>query len=252
MSAADDQNLGELVARKDYHHEPWHSVGGRSLRNIIFGVNDGLITAFGFVSGVSGAHIAFIIVFLTGIAQALAGAVSMCFGAYLSNKAEQEFFRGEISRERNEIDSDPKKETDEIREIYESRGFTPEEIEILVKRITSDKRRWLSFMMTEELGIVAENFDSPWKGAFAIGVSFFVGAIVPVFPYLFASLGVKAMYLSAALTFISLFLVGVGKTRFTKTSWLSGGFEMLIIGAVAGGLGYGVGRLMSLFGLGAA
>lgn len=248
----DDRNLSELVARKDFHHEPWHSAGGRSLRNWIFGINDGLISAFGFVAGVTGAHIHFLIIFLTGIAQALAGAVSMFFGAYLSNKSEQEFFRHEISREKREIENDPKKETDEIKEIYEARGFTTEEIDILVGRITSDKRRWLSFMMTEELGIVAENFDSPWKGGLTIGTSFFLGGIIPVTPYLFSFLGAKAFYLSAAFTLVSLFLVGAWKTKFTKTSWLSAGLEMLVIGTLAGGIGFAVGKLLAAFGLAAA
>lgn len=225
---------------------------GRMIREVVFGVNDGLVTAFGFVAGVSGAHIKPFIIFVTGLAQALAGAISMFFGAYLSTKAQQDFFRREIAREKREIETEPEREADEIRDIYREKGFTPEEIEMIVKRLTADKNRLLSFMVQEELGITPESFDSPVKLGVIIGISFLIGALIPVLPYTFVEKGLSPVAISSILTLISLFAVGLGKGKFTKTSWVSSGFEMLIIGIIAGGIGYGAGKLMSLFGLSAA
>lgn len=234
---------------KDFHGEPWHTMEGRVIREVIFGANDGLITAFGFVSGVGGAHIPPLLILLTGLAQAVAGAISMFFGAYLSTKAQRQYFEGEIERERRELETDPERETEEIREIYRDKGFSDSEIEMVVRRITQDKERWLSFMVREELGLVPEHFDSPVKVGLVIGVSFLLGALIPVIPYAFSLRGARVVWISSLLTLAALFAVGSGKTRITKTSWLSGGIEMLVVGTLAGGIGYAVGRLLGLLGL---
>jgi VIT1/CCC1 family predicted Fe2+/Mn2+ transporter len=233
----------------NFHGEVWHTMEGRAIREIIFGLNDGLITAFCFVAGVSSAHVLPVIVFLTGLAQAAAGAISMFFGGYLSSKAQREFFHREIERERYEIENEPQKETDEIREIYEARGFSKDEIEILVRRITSDKQKWLEFMVREELGLAPERFDQPVKVAVIIGLSFLVGGLLPVLPYAFLHEGHAAILTSTLITLIALFAVGAIKTKLTKTSWFSNGLESLTIGVIAGGIGFGVGKLLALFNL---
>lgn len=233
----------------NFHGEAWHTMEGRAIREIIFGINDGLITGFGFVSGVSGAHVHPVIVFLTGLAQAFAGAISMYFGAYLSTKAQREFYQREIEREKREIETEPERETEEIREIYRGRGFSKDEIEILVKRITSDKQGWLGFMIREELGLAPEHFDNPWTVAIVIGLSYLIGGLLPVLPFMFIRQAVTAVSVSTFLTLAALFCVGAGKTKLTKTPWISGGIESLTIGVIAGGIGFGVGKLLSLFNL---
>jgi VIT1/CCC1 family predicted Fe2+/Mn2+ transporter len=230
-------------------HEKWHDMEGKSVREVIFGLNDGLVTAFGFVSGVSGAHLKPLLIFLTGLAQAVAGGLSMFFGAYLSTKAQRQFFEAEIEREKWEIENMPEKEIEEVREIYRAKGFTPEETEMIVKRIVSNKEEWLSFMMKEELGLFPENFDNPLKVSWIIGLSFFLAALVPVFPYIFFSQEKEAFIFSAISTLVVLFIAGAWKTKVTRTSWISSGIEMLVVGLIAGGIGFGVGKLLALLGL---
>lgn len=234
---------------RNFHGELWHTSAGRAIREVIFGLNDGLITAFGFISGVSGAHVAPLLVCLTGLAEAAAGGLSMFFGAYLSTKAQRQFFESEIAREEREIETDPDHEREEVRIIYRAKGFSTAEVDMIVKRITSNKKLWLNFMMHEELGMIPEHFDNPIKVAFIIGISFLLAALVPVIPYAFHLGNKRAFALSAALTLVSLFAAGAGKTKITRTSWFSGGIEMLIVGVIAGGIGLGVGKLLTLFGL---
>ncbi|MBI3989216.1 MAG: VIT1/CCC1 transporter family protein, partial [candidate division NC10 bacterium] len=127
--------------------ETWHSPGGKAIREVVFGMHDGLITSLGFLSGVSGAQAGRDFILLAGLASAFAQTLSMGFGAYLSTKSEREFYQREIDRERYEIDHLPEKEREELRVIYRQKGFREDEVEMIVKHLTSDKELWLKTMM---------------------------------------------------------------------------------------------------------
>ncbi|MBI2876785.1 MAG: VIT1/CCC1 transporter family protein [Candidatus Tectomicrobia bacterium] len=223
-----------------YAHESWHTPQGRAIREVIFGANDGLITTVGFVSGLSGSQLVVAngsILLIAGLAEVIAGAISMAIGAYLSTKSQREFFEKEIATEMREIEENPQRERQEIREIYAARGFSPEEIEILVRRITVDKRQTLRFMVREELGLIPEAFDSPAKNGLLMGLSFVLGAFPPLLPYLFMP-ALRALPISLALAVLALFGFGVGKTYFTKKHWMTSGLEVVGLGGLAAGIGY--------------
>lgn len=143
--------------------EGWHSPRGRAIREVVFGVHDGLITTIGFLSGVSAASAGWRVIVVAGLAEAFAQTLSMGFGAYLSSKSEREFYQREIARERLEIETTPEKERDEMRQIYRSKGFSTDEIEMVVARVTANKELWLKTMMMEELGLIEERFDNPLR-----------------------------------------------------------------------------------------
>ena len=62
----------------------------------------------------------------------------MGIGAYLSSKAQREYFEHEIAREAWEIKNMPDMETAEVREHYKQMGFSDSETEMIVKRITGE------------------------------------------------------------------------------------------------------------------
>ncbi|MCI0414138.1 VIT1/CCC1 transporter family protein, partial [bacterium] len=157
---------------KNYHGEEWHTPKGRAIREVIFGTNDGLITTLGFLGGVTGSISDKNVILLAVLAEIVAGAFSMASGAYISSKSQKEYFQKEIAREKREIEEDPEHEKHEIWEIYKERGFTDEEITILINRITSDKTLWLRFMLREELGLGEEASENPLRVGAIMGVSF--------------------------------------------------------------------------------
>jgi predicted membrane protein (TIGR00267 family) len=231
---------------KKFHDEDWHTPKGRVIREVIFGINDGLVTAIGFVAGVTVSMANIKAVLLAGLAEMVAGAISMFFGAYLSTKSQREFFENEIKRETREIEEMPEKETQEIREIYGNLGFKENEIEMIVKRVTSDKKLWVRFMMREELGIVEETFDDPLRVGAIMGVSFAIGSLPPLIPYMVMDDPMSALKLAIIVSLIFLFCVGAGKTMVTKGSWLKSGIEVVIIGSIASGVGFVIGKIVSL------
>lgn len=224
--------------------EGWHSSKGRAIREVVFGMHDGLITTLGFLSGVNAATASWRLIVIAGLAEAFAQTLSMGFGAYLSTKSEREFYQREIARERLEIETTPEKERDEIREIYRSKGFSENEIEIMAARLTANRELWLKAMMVEELGLIEERFDNPIRVGLLIGASSLVGAFLPILPYFFLELN-WAFSASVTLAASALFATGAGKTVLTRRVWWKSGLEMMGIGLLVAIAGYGVGYALS-------
>ena len=231
---------------KKYHDEDWHTPRGRQIREVVFGMNDGLVSTVGFVAGVTGSINNSRIVFLTGMAAITAGAVSMFLGAYLASKSQREFFEREIEREKREIVESPDKERQEIREIFTDHGFTADEVEMIVHRVTADKDRWIKFMIRDELGIVDEDFESSIKVGLIMGVSFIIGGLPLIFPYVFIEDSFSALKVSIAIALAILLGIGIGKTLLTKTHWLKSSAETVLLGSLAAGIGYIFGRIFSV------
>src|SRR5262245_40486286 len=229
---------------KNYHGEEWHTPKGRFIREVIFGTNDGLITTLGFLAGITGSIADKNVILLAALAESVASALSMSTGAYIYSKSQKEYFQKEIARERREIEEDPEHEKHEIQEIYKERGFTDEEITILINRITSDRNLWLRFMLREELGLGDEAFENPVQVGAIMGVSFLMGSVVPIVPYFFLNPH-TALITSTIASLAFLFLLGALKTRITKSGWIRSGLEMLGIGTASALVGYFIGSFVS-------
>jgi VIT1/CCC1 family predicted Fe2+/Mn2+ transporter len=228
--------------RREYTHhtERIHALGGSSLRDAMLGLNDGLVAAFAVTSGVAGAFSSNKIVVMAGLAEMLGGAVSMGLAAFASARAQREFYRSEEQRERDEIRKWPEHERDEIRSIYLDKGFSGPLLDQIVSHITADPTRWRGVMMREELGFGAEVMEPPLHSALTVGGTYFVGAAVPLSPYLFIGSRVGIL-ISALATIIALFVVGALKTVLTARPWWRSGLESMVIGAVAAIVTYSVG-----------
>ena len=123
VSPAERRAAAEVAER-----EPWHRAGARSgtLRAIIFGVSDGLVSNLSLVMGVAGAssgRSGFVL--LAGIAGLLAGAFSMAAGEYISMQSQRELFERQIALERAEMEAMPEEEEAELAASYRSKGFAP-------------------------------------------------------------------------------------------------------------------------------
>lgn len=228
---------------KAWHGEEWHTTKGRVIRDIVYAVDTGLVTTVSFVAGISVSLVTKNRIIFAGLIQVVAGALAIFFGSYISTKAQKHFFENQIEREKKEIDTDPQKETQEIREIFAGMGFAKEEQEIAVKRITADKQRWLKFMVQEEIGISPGLIDNPFEIGIISSGSFLLGALPAILPFfLFQDIS-AALVTSAASVLFFLFILGVLKTRITKMHWLFSGLETLLIGAISCGSGFALGRI---------
>jgi vacuolar iron transporter family protein len=230
------------VLRREYDHhtEQVHAPGGSSLRDLMLGLNDGLVASFAVTSGVAGAFASSRIVVMAGLAEMLGGAVSMGLAAFISARSQIEFYHSEIERERDEIQRWPEREREEIRAIYRGKGFGGELLERIVAHITADPERWSDVMMREELGMAVESFDKPLRSALTVGLSYFAGATVPVLGYLFVPAH-EGLIISVIATVGTLFAVGAAKTTITARSWWRSGLESMATGIAAAAVTFGAG-----------
>jgi vacuolar iron transporter family protein len=221
------------------------ATGGRSgaLRAAVFGINDGLVTNLSLVMFFTGATVDNRIIILAGVAGLLAGAFSMSAGEYVSMRVQRELFERLIHLEAHELATEPDEEHQELRAIYEERGFPPELARRVTDVVMADPKVALDTHAREELGLDPEELGSPWGAAISSFVMFAVGAAVPLLPFVLGS-GTAAVLAAIAASGIVLFAVGAAMSLLTgRPAWLSGG-RMLVIGGALAAITYGVGTLL--------
>jgi len=178
------------------------------------------------------------------MAGMLASALSMGTGAYLASKSEREVYQAEIDRERGEIAEDPEEEKEELSLMYQLKGFSEAEADLLATRLAEQPEQFLRTMAHEELGLSEESFPNPWTSALSAMLSTAVGAFIPIIPFFFMS-GYLAIIVAAAISLVAHFIVGAGKTLVTGRSWFHSGAEMTIVGAIEAVITYALGVAFS-------
>jgi len=219
--------------------------GGGNLRAAVFGVNDGLVSNASLVMGMAGATQDSKIIFLTGIAGLIAGAASMAAGEYISVRSQRELYEYQINLEREELEEYPEEEAEELALIYNARGVDMDQARQIATDILQDPEHALNTLSREELGLNPDDLGSPWGAALSSFVSFALGALVPLLPFVFGerTQPVPAIVL---LTGVSLFIVGAVLSLFTGRSAIRGGLRMVLIGGSAGIIAYLIGMLLGI------
>lgn len=223
------------------------------VREVVFGVQDGILTTMGLTTGVAtaaaGAAVAHTTILIAGLAGALAGMVSMGTGAYLAACAERDLKRSAIHKERDELQTRPVEEHQEMVEILMERGVPEPTAHELSRALAEYPKLWEETHIEKELGISSDPQDSPVRDGFVMAATFLLGAVVPIVPFIFLT-GIPAVALSLALSAAALLLVGIGKAWIIGQRLWVGGAEVLGVGAGAALAGYLLGVLLPhLFGL---
>ena len=221
----------------EVHHQHRDVTGGW-LRPVVFGLTDGLVSNFALIAGVAGGGVSSGSVALAGFAGLIAGAFSMAAGEYTSVASQTELTRAEIAVERAEISRRPNAEMAELARLYQARGVEPELARRVAEQLSLDPEQAWRIHAREELGVDPDDLPSPWTAAFSSFLSFTLGALLPLLPYLF---GATSLLLSGVLAAVSLFTAGAYTTRFTARSWLYSGTRQLVLGVAAAAVTFGVG-----------
>jgi len=229
----------QAVIRKT--HQEIHNKGSR-LRDFILGWQDGLVNVLGVMLGLISVTNDVKIILIAALSAACAESISMAAVAYTSFKAEKDYYMSEVAREKSEMERVPDVERNEIRVIYRQIGFSGILLNSIVRHITSDKKRWLDVMMEQELRIFPSDI-TPSNIAMVVGVSAFIGSLMPVIPFIFFPIS-SAMWIALIFSTIILFGIGIYKAITTIGNPLRSGLEMAFIGMAAASAGYGVGAIL--------
>lgn len=219
--------------------------GGGNLRAAVFGVNDGLISNASLILGVAGASSDPRLVLVSGVAGLAAGAFAMAAGEYVSVRSQRELFEYQIGLERDELKQYPEAEAQELALIYAAKGLPRKEANKLAKQIVADPQHALDTLAREELGLNPADLGSPLSAAASSFLAFAVGAAIPLAPLVLTT-GPQALLIGMGVTAVALLGIGAVLSLFTgRSAWYSG-VRMLALGALAGTVTFGVGRLFGV------
>ncbi len=238
------QALDEMIAAREAGR---HQAAGW-IGDAIYGINDGLGSIFGIVSGVSGATLGNShFVLIAGLAGMIASALSMGSGAYLAAKSEREIYEAEYAREEEAVALNEFEAREILSLSYQVRGLSHEDADRFVEHLARDKKRLVQALARERLNTTEEGLRKPMTSALSGALSTAIGAFIPIVPFFFAS-GLPAIVIAAVVSLAAHFAVGAAKSLITIRSWWSSGMEMTAVGAAEGVITYALGAAIGRIG----
>lgn len=220
-----------------------------SIRELVFGAQDGLVSTLAVVAGLAAAGMTHLVVLLGGAISAVAGVLSMSIGTYLSSRAQRQVYEAELQRERREIREHAGEEVAELMAALIARGMSRGDAVEVARRVARHPDVLLSTLGVFELGLAPQRLGRPGRDALVMGAAFAVASVFPLIPFV-SSRVMPALGVSALLTVVALFVVGVAKGRLAHLSALRSGLEVVLLGVASAVVSFALGRVASwLFGI---
>lgn len=225
------------------HEEEHRDISSGGPRAAVFGVADGLVTNVSLILGFAGAGPTAGVVRLAGLAGLVAGAFSMGAGEYLSMGAQRGMFQRELDIERRALAESPDTETEELYEIFVSKGMEKSLARRLAVEVMSDPELALETHAREEFGVDPSSLGSPVAAALSSFVAFSVGAFIPLLAWLIGS-GDAAIASSIVLSGLAAIGVGAVLGHLTARSVVFGAVRFLAVTSVAAAVTFGIGHVV--------
>lgn len=224
-------------------YEPHVGEARQYIRDVVLGVNDGLVSTILLIAAVVGGNLNADQVLLTGVAGAIAGAVSMAAGEYLATRSQEQVFDREIALESRHIEHFRDDEVAQLRDYFTDMGLHPDDIQPTMDAFSRSDETLLNAMKVFEFGVVESERRSPMRAMVTSGLLFFAGAMPPTAPFLFTDSTATGLAWGAGLTAVALFTVGAFKSTVTGESKTVAGAQNLLIAGIGGVAAYGIGAL---------
>jgi VIT1/CCC1 family predicted Fe2+/Mn2+ transporter len=239
--------VSEVLGAETEAHDHSHAdVSGGWLRAAVFGAMDGLVSNTALVAGVGGGGGNRHAIVLTGVAGLIAGAISMALGEFTSVKTQNEQLDLEVAKERHELEHNAEGELAELVDMLKERGVDDDLSRQVAEQLHRDPETALRLHIVAELGLSPEDKPSPRVAAVSSLLTFSVGAVFPLIPYLF---GLSLLWVALLSGGVGLVIAGALSSRFTPRPWWYAGLRQLFFGAIAAGATYLIGLAI---GVGAA
>ncbi len=227
-------------------HTEKHFTATETIRDIVIGMSDGLTVPFALAAGLTGAVAgtpnATALIVTAGLAEVAAGSIAMGLGGYLAARTDAEHYAAEQRREFREIKDVPRQEEQEVADVFRGYGLAEEHVAPVVAAISAQPERWVDFMMRFELGLEAPNATRARTSALTIALSYIVGGLIPLAPYMIVADISAALWSSVAVTLVALFVFGYIKGKFTGLLPIRGGWQTVLIGGLAAAAAFGIAR----------
>ncbi len=215
-------------------YEPHIGESRQYWRDIILGVNDGLVSMFLLIAGVVGGGLATGEVLLTAIAGAIAGAISMAAGEYLATKSQDEVLEAELTLEKIHLRHHREMELEQLGGFFRDMGIADDDVPTLVAAFNKSDQALLNAMKALEFGVVDSERRSPFRAMFASGVLFLFGSLPSVIPFVVVDSPMTGLIWATVFALGGLFAVGIVKARVARIGWLKSGLENVAIAGLGG------------------
>jgi VIT1/CCC1 family predicted Fe2+/Mn2+ transporter len=226
-------------------HDEQHFESTETVRDIVIGLSDGLTVPFALAAGLSGAVSSAHLVVLAGLAEIAAGSIAMGLGGYLAARGDAEHYASELKREQEEIVTRPQDEAEEIYEIFSKYHVSREAATPVLMALQQNPKEYVEFMMRFELGLEEPAANRAHRSAITIAVSYILGGLVPLLPYMLVAENSLALKWSVVITLIALAVFGGIKGRMVGTGALRSALQTTLIGGTAAAAAYGLARLLN-------
>lgn len=226
-------------------HPGHRQVAGGLARASVFGVSDGLVSNMALILGFAGSGVDNTVVRLAGLAGAVAGAISMAAGEWVSITSQNDLIKREVEVERRELEHNPEFETKELAEVYERQGMSPERAAAAAADVMREPDVALSVHAREELGIDPDDLPPALSAAGLSLLCFLFGAFLPLVPWYITS-GSSAAWVSLILGTIAAAIVGGLVARFADRAVWFGSLRQVAIVLVACGVTYAIGEVVGV------
>lgn len=225
--------------RVDYIHHNASRVKD-SIREIVFGAEDGMVSTLGALTGIAVGTQSQYAVLLAGFVIVAVESISMSVGSFLSNKSVRDVDFRKLKEAKMEIKFNAAEEKDELHQMFIRDGWPADIAQNMASVALKDKELLFREMAYRELGIFPGKHTSSLQNSLYMFLSYIIGGLVPLSVYFIIPV-FPAIYFSAVITILGLFLLGALTTRFTKQNWWRSGLEMVFLAGIASIVGYIVG-----------
>lgn len=231
-------------------HEVLHGghrpVSGGLARAAVFGVNDGLVSNVSLILGFAGSGVDSSIVRLAGLAGAIAGAISMAAGEWISISAQNELIEREVAVERRELRHNTVAETSELAAMYEQHGISPDTARAAAEDVMARPDVALRVHSREEMGVDPADLPSALRAAVVSFVCFSFGALLPVIPWFTGATGLAPAAVSVFIGVVAAGIVGAAIGRYAERSIVKSVLRQIAIVLVACSVTYTIGELVGV------
>lgn len=237
----------DIANPHEYDHSHSSSAGSGWLRAAVFGAMDGLVSNIGLITGIAAAGAGPGIVAITGISGLISGAISMALGEYTSVRTQNEQLAVEIETERDALQRNPVGEQAELTVMFAKLGMAEETARTAAEQVHANSEQALKVHLAHELGLSPDERPSPMVAAVSSLISFGIGAVIPVLPFV---LGFGTLWWGLLFGGAGLLIAGFTAAKFTDRNPFSGAGRQLLFGGIAVAATFAIGRLLGVSSLG--
>jgi VIT1/CCC1 family predicted Fe2+/Mn2+ transporter len=209
------------------------------LRAGVLGANDGIVSTAAIIFGVAGAAASHATVMLAGVAAVAAGALSMAAGEYVSVATQRDLERGELARQKADLDRNPERELKVLARLFELRGVEPPLAAEVARQMSAKDA--LAVHARAELGIDPDGITDPWAAAFASLFAFTLGGMIPIAAMILSPRPV-AIWVTGAAVVAAMVLTGALSARLGRIALIPAVARNVVGGLLAMAVTYGVGN----------